>query len=526
MNTDGTDNTDKRKGKGPIHERLPDVAGVFNMKKNQPSRLCLVLNGATLTQDVELLERHKDMIDLVEVRADCLAPAELSSLDRFPRFLGKPAILTVRRESDGGFFRGTEAERSALYRRAAPGDWSGVDIETDFADRELAAELNRRKVRIIRSFHDFTGVPADLVQRVKQVAPGELPKAAVMPRSTADLSRFLEACCRLRHREKIILGMGDYAIATRILSARIGSAWSYCSLPAEFGRLDPAVMFSVYRFREITRRTRLFGVIGNPVAHSFSPYIHNRGFRDLNIDAVYVPFLVDDVAEFFRVARLLRVEGFSVTLPHKSAVLPLLRKTDGLCRAVGACNTVVRRGRAYHGYNTDVLGFLGPLMRYFPEERFPTLKAAVIGAGGAARAVVYALTSAGVRVLILNRTPAKAAALAAEFGAESGPLDAEGFRRMEGFADAVVQTTNAGMEPDVDLDPLAGYDFKGTELVYDLIYTPRLTRLLQRALEKGCKVINGEEMLMAQAHEQFRLFTGRESTFKNSSIADFNLPVD
>ncbi|MBN2352221.1 MAG: shikimate dehydrogenase [Spirochaetales bacterium] len=489
------------------------------------SRLCLVLNGATLAQDIELLDRYRDKVDLVEVRADFLTPEELSALDRFPSFFDRPAILTVRRVCDGGSFRGSEAERSALYRRASGGDWAAVDLETDFTDRELASEFGRRGVRIIRSFHDFSGVPSDLVERVRQVAPGELPKAAVMPRTTAEVFRFLAACFRLRHREKIILAMGDFAVATRIVSAKIGSAISYCSLPAELGRIDPEIMYSVYRFPAITRRTRLFGVIGNPIAHSFSPFIHNKGFRDLDVDAVYVPFLVDDVAAFFRIARLLGVEGFSVTLPHKSAVIPHLKEADALCRSVGACNTVVRRGRSFYGYNTDVGGFLSPLRNYFPEKRFSSLRASVIGAGGAARAAAYALASAGAKLLILNRTPQKAAVLAAEFGAESGPLGTEGFQKMEDFADLIVQTTKMGMDPDIEGDPLVGYEFKGTEIVYDLVYTPRLTRLLQRALEKGCKVINGEEMFMAQAHEQFRLFTGLESTFKNSFIADFNQSV-
>jgi 3-dehydroquinate dehydratase/shikimate dehydrogenase len=491
----------------------------------KPSQLCLILNGKTLTEDIAILDRYGDKIDLVEVRADFLEPAELSALDQFPRFFGRPAILTVRRSSDGGFFTGPEEERSALYRRGAKGDWAYADLETDFNDRGLEGELRRRHIRIIRSFHDFTGVPADLVPRLKQAAPGELPKAAVLPRGTEELFRFLDACFRLRHREKIILAMGDFAVATRILSAKIGSALSYCSLPAALGRLDPKLMDSVYRFREISARTRIFALIGNPIAHSFSPHIHNKGFKDLNLDAVYVPFLVDDVAAFLKIARLLRIEGFSVTLPHKSAILPYLQTSNGLCRAVGACNTVVRRGRSFFGYNTDVRGFLEPLANYFSPEDLKTMKATVVGAGGAARAVVYALKHAGARLLILNRTPEKAAALAREFDSEYGPLDKEGFRRLDEYADLIVQTTKAGMEPDTAGDPLEGYELKGTELVYDLIYAPRLTRLLQRALEKGCKVINGEEMLMAQAHEQFKLFTGLESTFKNNYIADFSLPV-
>jgi 3-dehydroquinate dehydratase/shikimate dehydrogenase len=243
------------------------------------------------------------------------------------------------------------------------------------------------------------------------------------------------------------------------------------------------------------------------------------------MDAVYVPFLVDDPAAFLKIARFLRIDGFSVTLPYKSAVIPLLTETVEPVKKMGACNTVVRRGRSFTGYNTDGQGFIEPLYSYFPSERLKNIRATVIGAGGAARAAVYALKAAGVAMLILNRTPKKAEDLAREVGAQSGPLDAAGLERIKDYDDLIVQTTQAGMPPHTEQDPLEGYRFKGTELVYDLIYTPRLTRLLQRAMECGCKVLNGEEMLMAQAHEQFRLFTGMESTFRNKFITDFDGPA-
>ncbi len=489
------------------------------------SDLCLVLNGNNLTRNRELLAGCRDMVDMVEVRADLLDPGEIASLSRFPEMLGKPAILTVRRVSDGGRFAGTEEERSAVYRSGLAGSWAYVDLETDWSDPAVETLARERGVRIIRSFHDFSGVPEDLVERVLAVKEDELPKAAVLPRGTADVCRFLEACHRLRHREKIILGMDEYATATRILAAKIGSRVCYCSLPPAQGRLDPETLSSVFRFRDIGERTRVFGIIGQPIAHSFSPLIHNRGYHDLEIDAVYVPFLVDDPAAFLKVACLLNLDGFSVTLPHKSAVIPLLTEVDPLVALVGACNTVVRRGNDYCGYNSDVRGFIEPLYAYFPGGRLVDVRATVIGAGGVARAAVHALKECGARTLILNRTPGKAEALAREAGAEAGPLTEAGFARMREYRDLIVQTTQVGMYPHTDADPLEGYDFTGTELVYDLIYTPRLTRLLQRALEKGCKVLNGEEMFMAQAHEQFRLFTGMESTFRNKFLADFGLPL-
>jgi 3-dehydroquinate dehydratase/shikimate dehydrogenase len=339
----------------------------------------------------------------------------------------------------------------------------------------------------------------------------EIPKAAVMPKSTEDLHQFLLASKKLKRREKILLCMGEYDTATRILAAKIGSFLSYCSLPssrAAPGHLDPSAMRSVYRFHKITGRTR----------HSFSPQIHNKGFEDLGIDAVYVPFLVDRVESFFKIARLLKIEGFSVTLPHKSAVIPFLKKRENLVDIVGACNTVLRRGRSFIGLNTDVTGYFAPLKKYFSPERMKSLQATIIGAGGAARAVVYGLTAAGCRLLILNRTLERARALASEFGCAFGPLDEQGFSRINEYRDLIVQTTNVGMDPDTEGNPLQGYRFLGTEVVYDLIYTPPQSKLLKQAQESGCEVINGEKMLLAQAHEQFKLFTGRESAINNYNL--------
>jgi len=241
------------------------------------------------------------------------------------------------------------------------------------------------------------------------------------------------------------------------------------------------------------------------VAGSLSPRLHNRGLAALGLDAVYLPFLVDELASFFRLAELLRLQGLSVTIPHKEGVLPFLAQRNEAVQAIGACNTLLRAQEGWRGENTDAEGFLSPLGCLRAGSR-----AVVLGAGGAARAIVYALRRAGLEVLILNRTAARAERLAAEFGCRAAGLDSRGLELLRERADLIVQATSAGMEPEVEADPLPEYRFRGGEIVYDIVYKPPLTRFLKRARRAGCRVIPGLEMLLGQGRAQFKLFTGRE----------------
>jgi 3-dehydroquinate dehydratase/shikimate dehydrogenase len=479
-----------------------------------PARVCLTVTGMSLARGLKAVERCRRYIDLVELRADFLSASELSRLSRFPRLAGLPVILTLRRRQDRGGFAGTEAERRGLLA-AAGGSFAYVDLEEDLEAPDLEAALRSRGVRIIRSFHDFEKVPADLAERVRRLPRrgDEIPRAAVRPAGCGDLLRLVRSAREVRDiRDKLLIGMGPVGLPTRILSARLGSGICFTAEPGEEpapGRLDPVTLAELYRFAAIRESTGLFGVIGNPIAHSRSPEIHNRGYARLGLDAVYLPFLVDDPGAFFALARELDIRGFSVTIPHKQAVLPLLTKADEAVRRVGACNTVIRRGRGWQGSNTDVEGFLQPLRGHLPASGAGGLSAAVIGAGGAARAVVFALTGVGIRPLVLNRSPERAAALAREFGCTHAGLDARAPELLRAHSGLIVQTSSVGMEPDDAGDPLPEYVFRGHEIVYDLVYKPPRTRFLARAEAAGCTVIPGYRMLRAQAEAQFRLFTGQ-----------------
>ena len=454
----------------------------------------------------------------MELRADHLLPSEAEAAASFPAKVGLPCILTVRRKTDGGVFDGTEAQRLALLRKLIGAGFAGVDVEEDLQAPDLDAAAKAAGVTVVRSFHDFDGVPADLARRIQRLphSPAEIAKAAVTPRTSAQLDIILEARAAAgAGSPRVILGMGEMGFPTRVLAARMGSSWSYASPTAQAvapGQVTPHTLIDLYRFRSLRPSTPVFGVMGNPVMHSRSPQIHNLGYAALGVDAVYLPFLVPDVQEFWNTADLLGIRGLSVTVPHKTAVIGPRVSGDEDVRLIGACNTLYRPAAPgpWSGANTDMEGFLKPLREAFGGHLPDSLRAVVIGAGGAARSVVAALGSAGARVLVCNRTVDNARRLAQAFGAEYAGLDAETLAAAGAGADLIVQTTSAGMAPQQDLDPAPALRFRETTLVYELVYAPAETPLVRRALAAGCRVVYGWQMLLAQARRQFLLFTGQE----------------
>jgi shikimate dehydrogenase len=266
----------------------------------------------------------------------------------------------------------------------------------------------------------------------------------------------------------------------------------------------------------LSGRTQIVGVIGWPIEHSVSPPMHNAAFRALGLDWCYVPFPVppERVPEALAGVRALGLRGINATVPHKQALLSLVDELTPEAQAIGAANTVIVRGERLIGHNTDARGFLRALGEagFRPEG----CAALVLGAGGAARAVVYGLATVGARVTILNRTEDRALALAAAFAGvhpqasiTGGPLEPTTLARMAEGAQLIVNTTPLGMWPRVECSPWPeGVEFPSGAMLYDLIYNPRETLLMRRARAAGAPAVDGLGMLVHQGAEAFELWTG------------------
>ncbi len=247
----------------------------------------------------------------------------------------------------------------------------------------------------------------------------------------------------------------------------------------------------------------VYGIIGWPVEHSLSPVMHNTAFKARKIPAVYglFPVAPEDLKEALTGLRALNIKGVSVTIPHKENVIPFLDTLDRVAEEIGAVNTIVHREKRLFGYNTDWIGVKRALEEVVS---LADKRAVVVGAGGAARAVVYALKREGARVTIYNRTWEKARSLAEKFAVEARPWE----ELPDARGEILVQTTSVGLKEDVS--PVPREILSLFQVVMDIVYTPLETRLLREAREAGCKTVHGLKMLVHQGAEQFRLFTGQE----------------
>ncbi|MBN1649650.1 MAG: shikimate dehydrogenase [Spirochaetales bacterium] len=468
---------------------------------------CLVVAEKTISDCIAVMNTYASFIDMAEIRADFLLPDEMEKCAELPSHIRFPLIITIRLPEDGGHFRGSKEERTRLYTQALQGGYSYMDLEEGFEVPELDALATKTHTRIVRSFHDFDKVPENLAERIRALpkSSDDIAKAAVYPKTSSDFFRICEAARACTGMNKVVLGMGDFGFPTRLLACKLGSLWTYCAKDGDSpapGHVSPRRMEEVYHYSAVKEDTKLFGIIGNPVMHTESPQIHNRGFRHHGINALYLPFLVDDPAVFFTGADMLGLGGLSVTIPHKQAVLDIASEVSPEAAAIGSANTMIRTPGGWKAFNTDAAGFIAPLAGLLKKD----MEVLVAGAGGSARTILYALGQAGCRISIANRTKVKAEALANEFNAVLCDINDLSGRKF----DLIVQAGSAGMHPQENIDSLESYAFTGSELVYDIVYVPEKTRMLARAEKAGCRTINGWPMLLGQAAEQFRLFCGRE----------------
>ena len=462
----------------------------------------------------------------IEVRLDCITAADLTSaIENLRQLLqehSRSTIITLRPQEQGGLRPLTLDERLQFWRKQGFGLPTCLfDLEVDLAEEFLRNGENVDWSRVICSTHDFSAGVAEVENLYDRIArtPARLLKVAVM---LDDAVENLEIFKLLEHaasddRELIAIGMGGAGVPSRILGPSRGSFITYASLDHNTltapGQLIAKELRDIYRLELITGATEVMGLIGHPIAHSLSPQIHNAAFRAAELDAVYLPFDVRDLASFMR--RMVhpatreidwRFRGLSVTTPHKQNVMDHLDWIDPAATEIGAVNTVVIDGKGLKGYNTDALGFISALKTQL--HRLKATRCAVIGSGGAARAAIWALLQEGAEVSVFVRDVERAKPLTETFDIPIAELQSAVFKDF----DVVVNTTVLGMSGHSEQQtPANAAQLRGARLACDLVYNPNETRFLREAEQVGCETLSGLSMFVAQAAEQFRLWTGGEA---------------
>jgi 3-dehydroquinate dehydratase/shikimate dehydrogenase len=479
--------------------------------------------------------------EMLELRTDYL---ENLSVDIVKNFIAEakttggrplPVIVTCRDKRQGGIIDYPVRLRVDVLTEALKAGAELIDIEYEnFLPTENRGRIQRAlslslKGRLILSIHDFeTKFPdiAKLYRRIQTLHPAAIPKLVYTANHINDC---FEAFDLLRRTggERIVFCMGEAGLISRIIAKKLNSFVTFASIDEKTatapGQVTAEQLKTIYRWDFINTETKLYGVIGAPVAHSVSPVVHNACFTEMGENKLYLPLLVKggkrEFDYFLRqvlTRNWLGFRGFSITIPHKENALNFVKESRGfiepLAEKIGAVNTiVVGHDGKLSAYNTDYSAAMDAITSMLGSKtKLKNLPAAIIGAGGVARAIVAGLTDAGVNIKIYNRTIQRAEKLAAEFGCE--------FASLEDLADLdaklVINCTSIGMHPDIDQSPILKEYLKRDMVVFDTVYNPPQTVLLKQAKEKKAKTIDGLSMFIIQAAAQFKLFTGKEANIK------------
>lgn len=485
--------------------------------------------------------------DLLELRLDHLERAEPAVLPRIlaplPGAALRRLIVTVRRREEGGRFPGSEAARVRLLVEAARFGVGWLDLEAE-ADRGVSPPISEQarsanpSVRLIASHHDFAGIPDDLENlpaRLAALRPTLVKVAAAASgfEEVARVHRLLRAGAgspidrpsadRPSAAPRgdaapplVAIALGEAGRGLRVIAGAAGARLSTYAPPAGWptaapGQRDAEAIRSRHRRwgANLAAPVPVFGVVGSPVAQSLSPAMHEAAFRHLGIEAAYRPFAVppDELAEFLTAARLAEVAGLNLTIPHKRAAAALLDGLDAEAQRIGAVNTILRAepgGRDFVGANTDWIGAVEAIEEVTP---LRGRRVSLLGAGGSARAVLYGVRRRGAEAVVYARNHRRAAALADDFGARAAPW--ADLAAAEG--DLLVNTTPIGMAlgPDPAASPAPPATVLGHRTVFDLVFHPRRTPLLEAAAGAGRAVVPGLRMLVRQAARAFTRWTGR-----------------
>ncbi|MDN3508695.1 MAG: shikimate dehydrogenase [Candidatus Neptunochlamydia sp.] len=446
------------------------------------------------------IQAASNLGDALEFRLDLMKGARLSHLSKLAAYSKLPIIFTLRKNSQGGRFKGSEAEREdkLLEFLTLKPEYVDLEYDSNFFDK-IDPEI-----QVISSYHNFEKTPENLEEVLKKMkeTPAAIYKLATMAYSSLDAFKML----LLVKKNKDVAGMcmGATGEITRILAPIVDSPLTYTFLEKETmpGQVSISELVDIYHYPTLNQSTEIYGLIGDPVDKSIGHLCYNLIFRKVEKNGVYVKILLKpfEVPEFFTLTKELPLVGLSVTMPLKEIVAPHLSGMDPQAKKIGAINTLVRRKGGWFGTNTDGKGALDALEKKGKVVRKTLL---IIGAGGAAKAISTEASKRGARVIITNRTLGKAKTLADQIQGEFISIN----EIDQCPYDIIVNTTAVGMSPKIGEIPISSEFIRENSLGFDVIMHSRKTKFLNTIQNKGGKIVCGYEMYAQQALGQLKAWS-------------------
>ncbi|MBT4539942.1 shikimate dehydrogenase [Candidatus Woesearchaeota archaeon] len=516
-------------------------------------KIAAVVAEDNLNDTLKMLKKSENVAEIVEVRIDHIKNISENDVKIIieNKKNNQKIIITNRRISEGGLFQGTEDERINLLKTA-------IDVNADFVDIELSSGIDvvkniitlvkeknsnanttdnktkQDKTKIICSFHDFKKLPDninDVLEEIKST-DADIIKIACMGNSAVDniiMFNLIEKTKSMnngdKQKEMIGIVMGRHGKISRALSGIFGGFIStfvpVCkdidnktSVPSE-NQSAPG-QISIEQIKEIQQRLvfqKVCLLIGDPVAHSMSSIMHNAAFEKVGLDIVYETKCVkaDELKNTVKNLRSSNITGFNITIPHKQNIINELDEIDSVAKQIGAVNSVLNENGKLKGFNTDWLGALKAIEEKLESEgnNLKDMKVVLVGAGGAGRAITYAMSSVGIKgdnLIIMSKKKEDADKLADEFNGKS--VDISELNNIK--ADLLINATPVGMHPNINDTITTSNTLKNFKIVFDIVYNPLKTRLLREAEEAGCKTIDGLKMLVHQGAAAFELWIGEK----------------
>ncbi|MBW8003090.1 MAG: shikimate dehydrogenase [Planctomycetes bacterium] len=475
--------------------------------------------------------------EMLELRADYLEDLSTSLVEKLmlqAKSANLPIIVTPRDSKQGGANEYPDKLRIDVFVAAIKAGADFIDFEFENFSGQNQEAITKTlsensKSRLILSAHNFETKFDDikkLYSQIKEAYSDAIPKLVYTANHINDCFDAFDLLHEIKD-DLITFCMGQAGLISRIIAKKLNSFVTFASIDDKTatasGQLTIENFKNLYRYDSISSDTKLYGIIGSPVAHSLSPLIHNACFADIGVNKLYLPLLIEGGKDEFNTFMQnvlerdwLGFKGFSVTIPHKRNAIDLARDNKGLVEPltekIGAANTLIIDEPKVSVYNTDYAGALDAVISTLgiAKSDFADMSIAVMGAGGVARAIVAGLHDAKAKVTIYNRTVEKGEKLAAEFGCSFLPLD----DLLDVDAQLFINCTSIGMHPNVDASPLPKSCLHKDMAVFDTVYNPPNTLLLKQAGQIGAKTVNGLEMFINQALAQFKLFTGKNPDLK------------